>query len=115
MDIPDEYELISIFESNPDFLDDKNTPFYYNTLTYKFTNQNNEKFIITISPAYNEFEISVYKNNDLKSNLLLHDVKSLVILSDNKVESKIMLTYEKSVFKILLKPEYKLFYNDEYL
>ncbi len=42
MKIPDEVELISLFESGPVLLDEV-VPFYYNQATYIFSNKNNEQ------------------------------------------------------------------------
>ncbi len=112
MKIPDEIELISLFECEPEMLD-KGVPFAYNEAVFRFSNSNNEKFIVKISPAYGDVKIEVFvsDSNELISYLEFQNIQSMDILSDKKFETKIMLTSENSIIKINFKPRYKIFIN----
>lgn len=52
-EIPDDISLISLFECEPTLLD-TGVPYFCNEATYKFSNQNNEDFCVSIRPSYNE-------------------------------------------------------------
>ncbi len=115
MELPDEIALMSLFECEPELLDAA-VPYFYNQAKYKFSNCNNEAFVIYISPSYNEIKVEVSKSdtNELISTLDLQDAKSIEILADRKQESKIMITSESSIIKINFKPKYKIFISQFY-
>lgn len=107
--IPEDYELLSLFECEPKMLDDNNNiPFYYNEATYNFSSCK-EKFHIVLSPACNEFYLSV---SDLDTNkqilsLTLNRVDKLEILSDKKDHSKIGLTVQHQDYIQFIEIEFK--------
>lgn len=115
MKIPDEVSLLSLFECEPTLLDD-GVPFCYNEATYRFSNQSNEDFCISISPPYHELKVSVTLSgsNELISVLDISNIEAIEIISDKKDESKIMLTTPNSIIKINFKPKYKIFINQFY-
>jgi len=110
--IPNETTLLSFFESEPKALDE-NIPYYYNELKYEFTNNNNEKFIITMALSYSEFKLEVFKidTNELLGILDLKNIETIDILANKVEEKRIMITSLHSVMKIDLAPRYKLFIN----
>lgn len=115
MKIPDELSLISLFECEPTLLDN-GVPYFYNEATYKFSNQNNEDFCVSISPSYHEMKVTVTLagSNELISVLEISNIEAIEILSDKKDESKIMITSPNSIIKINFKPKYKIFINQFY-
>jgi len=58
MSLPDENSLLSLFECEPKLLDN-NVPFFYNETTYEFDNNNHERFLVSICPAYKDIKILV--------------------------------------------------------
>jgi hypothetical protein len=119
MQIPDEIELLSLFECEPTLLDiPKHIPFYYNEATYKFDNKT-EKFIVKLSPASHQIEITVY---DLQSDVIitrldLNNVEKIEILSDKKIQSTIIRLTLKwdHVLLIDFKPRFKLIMREQIL
>ncbi|MBU3102219.1 MULTISPECIES: hypothetical protein [Clostridium] len=109
MKIPDEIALMSLFECEPEMLD-KGVPFIYNKATYKFSNRNNEQFIVSIAPAYGDIKIQVNiaGTNELLSYLDLENAELIDIISDKKDESKMMITSKNIIIKINFKPKYKI-------
>ena len=111
MDFPDEMSLLSLFECEPQLLDNI-VPFYYNTATYKFYNMCNEKFIINISPSYSDIKIQVYNfDNLLISSLDFERVSSVIILSDKKNESSILIKTECASIEVHFKPRFRIILN----
>lgn len=108
MDFPDELSLLSLFECEPELLDNV-VPFYYNTATYKFCNMCNEKLIINISPSYYDIKIQVYTfDNILISSLDFERVSSVITLSDKRNESSILIKIECASIEIHLKPRFTI-------
>ncbi|MPN41129.1 hypothetical protein SDC9_188671 [bioreactor metagenome] len=108
MDFPDELSLLSLFECEPELLDNV-VPFYYNTATYKFGNMCNEKFIINISPSYSDIKIQVYTfDNILISSLDFERVSSVIILSDKRNESYILIKTECASIEIHFKQRFTI-------
>lgn len=112
MKIPDEISLISFFECEPQMLDEE-VMYYYNQATYEFKNNNGELFIVSISPADNEFKLQVLdtESKNILSLIELSNVESIEILSDKKQDARFMITSESSVMKIDLKPRFRIFMN----
>lgn len=105
MDFPDEMSLLSLFECEPELLDNV-VLFYYNTATYKFCN---EKFIINISPSYSDINIHVFTfDNILISSLDFERVSSVIILSDKRNESSILIKTECTLIEIHFKPRFTI-------
>ena len=112
MEIPEEFELLSIFESEPQFVDDiKSVPFYYNKTKYRMENVNNQICEIELCPAYDEFKITVSQNEVTIVYLELKNIKSLSIIDEKT--SRFIITQESSVSKIQLKPIFQIFHTEE--
>jgi hypothetical protein len=112
---PNEIELLSLLETEPDLLDisTKDLPFNYNEATYCFSNQE-EDFVIRMSPAYGEMKIHVRdrSSNRLLTKLNLKQMETFEITADDKNASGILLTMENGdclqTYEINLKPYFKL-------
>ncbi|RDC63639.1 hypothetical protein [Adhaeribacter pallidiroseus] len=112
MEYPEEYELMAVFESEPIMLD-PDVPFYYNKSTYKYTNSEKEEFTFSILPSYSEISINVTIANFEIANLSLQNIRNFKILSDNKLEKRIMLSGENYLLKIQLKPKFSIQFKEE--
>lgn len=110
MSIPDEFELLSLFECEPTLLD-RDVPFFYNKATYEFINSVNERFIVSICPSYSDIKIQVYSanNNELLSVFDFIKVDAIFIISDKREESKIEIRTEVGVVCINFKPRFKVY------
>ena len=62
MVIPEEHELLSFFEVEPTLLD-KNSPYYYNQITYDVHSEG-EHVKVELSPSYDELIIT-WKQRDI--------------------------------------------------
>ncbi|WP_299819940.1 hypothetical protein [uncultured Pontibacter sp.] len=114
MEYPEEYELMAIFESEPDMLDSTtDVPFYYNKSTYKYSNPEKEVITFSMTPSYDEVSIKVSKENFEIANMNLQHISSLSVLSDNKEEKRIMLTGRNYVLKVQLKPRFNIQFAEE--
>lgn len=121
MEMPSELDLISLFECEPILLDidTPGLPFFYNQATYQFSN-NNEMFMFTICPSYNEIKIQVYDlpSNILISHLHLRRVTKFEIISDKLDSSEILLTLDHDetiqTLEISFKPKFKLILKDHH-
>lgn len=112
MSMPDELSLLSLFECEPQLLDN-NIPYFYNEATYEFCNYANERFVVSICPSYSDIKVQVYSNdnNELLSLLDFKSVDGVEILSDKRDESKIVIKAENGLVKINFKPRFKVFLN----
>jgi len=110
--IPNEITWISFFDSEPRLLDE-GIPHYYNEINYKFVNNDNERFIITMVPSCSEFKIEIFKGDtdELLGILNLKNIETIDILSDKEEEKRIMITSRHGVMKIDFAPRYKIFVN----
>lgn len=112
MKIPEEFELLSVFESEPQFVDDiKSVPFFYNLSKYKMVNANNQICQIELCPAYDEIKIIVSQNGLDIGHFEFKNIKSLSIIDEKT--SRFMITQESAVTKIQLKPFFQIFHNEE--
>lgn len=119
MEIPEELDLISFFESIPKRKDETDV-FYNDTSTFVLENDK-ELFEVTLSPFYNEFTLNV-KDKDTKetlSYLELLSVKKIEIVEDKKHLSKIRLFHGESdryenIIELTLKPNYKASFREQY-
>lgn len=112
---PGELDFISLFECLPTKKDDE-APFEYNESTFAFE-QSNKRFIIKISPFYNQFSISVWDKDDEIMYYDLQTVTSIEILSDKKDDSRIRLFLEdrdrfSTVINVTFKPKFKVIVKD---
>ena len=113
MNIPDDYELLSLFEAEPVYSDDiSRIPPYYNTASYSFKNNNNQDITVTVSPADSEMKISVKQQDETVCYFSFRDLITLSILKDDKSESRIMLTKQNTVIKINFRPVFRIFLED---
>lgn len=103
---------MSVFEAEPIMLD-SDVPFYYNKSTYKYINSEKEEFTFSMSPSYHEIYIKVEKDNLEIANLSLQNINTFNILSDNKLEKRIMLSGQSYLLKIQLKPKFSLQFKEE--
>ncbi|SET44784.1 hypothetical protein SAMN05660297_02415 [Natronincola peptidivorans] len=112
MKIPDEIKWLSLFQAEPQLLDE-DVPYYYNQAKYEFTNGNHEKFIVTMTPSYSELKLEAFSSdtNELLGLLDLKNIVAIEILADRKEEKRIMITTPYWVMKIDLVPRYKIFMN----
>lgn len=106
--MPEEFELLGLFETEPITLDASEVPFFYNKSTYKYINSETEEFTFSLLPSFDEIDFKVSKYNTEIANLKLYHIKSFDILSDTKIEKRIMLTSENYLIKIQLKPRFSI-------
>ncbi|MBC2727238.1 hypothetical protein [Desulfosporosinus sp.] len=109
MSLPDENSLLSLFECEPKLLD-SNVPFFYNEATYEFYNNNHERFLVSICPAYKDIKILVFSvhSNELLQSLNLKSVKAIEIVADRRDESKLMISFEGGSIIVNFKPRFKV-------
>lgn len=112
MKYPEEFELLSIFECEP-IRADKDVPFFYNSSLFRYRNEDDETYEFRMLPSYNEVFLKVAKRDYDIALLKLQNIEALSILSDNKVEKRIMLTTTRAVIKIQMKPSFRIEYTDE--
>ena len=87
MKVPDEISLMSLFECNPKLLDE-GIPFFYNESTYRFSNTNNEDFLVVICPSY----------GDIKVQVTIRDVSLMITINSSPpilaiIESSVKLSF----------------------
>ena len=115
---PEEIDLLSLFECEPMLLD-KDSPFYYNEATYRFSN-GEEDFIVTLSPSYGEVKIQVTQriSNRLLSYVDLKCVRKFEIRTDRKEDSSVLLTVvnedTQQMIEIAFKPYYKMILKEHF-
>lgn len=102
---PEEIDFISLFNAEPK-VQDTSSPFYYNQSTFAFRNEQ-EAFVVKISPAMNEFELKV---EQLASGKLItyHSFKTvgkLEILSDKKDSAEILIILDQDRDRFLASVE----------
>ena len=112
MTIPNEFSLLSLFECEPNLLDD-NIPYFYNEATYEFTNSAKERFIVIISPSYSDIKIQVLDYDTIETISLLDfkNVDKVEIISDKKEQSKIGIKIEYGFIEVSFKPRFKVLLN----
>ncbi len=114
MNIPEEYELISLFGVEPVFEDQiSQVPFFYNVSTYSFENLVKQKITVTISPAYNEMKIVVEDSDEIICSFSFRDIHSLNILQNTQKSSRIIITKKTTVIKVNFNPRFLIFIEDE--
>ncbi len=118
---PEEYDFLSLFECEPILFDNttEDLPFYYNKLTYQFSN-GEEDFSVSISPSYGEVKIQVTQKTSsiLLSLLDLKRVAKFEITADKKDTASVLLTIvnedSQQIMEIDFKPKYKLIFREHY-
>lgn len=119
MDIPDELELISVFESLPKRRNESEI-FHYDISTFNFENEK-ELFEITLSPFCGEFTLKVKDKNtkEILSYIELLSVRKIEIIEDKKQHSKIRLLHGESdryenIIELTFKPIFKMAFREQY-
>lgn len=119
MEIPDELDLISVFNSVPKRKDETDS-FYNDKSTFLFENHY-EVFEVSLSPFYGEFAFCVKdkKTNNEIAYLEFLSVKKLEIVGDRKDYSKIRLFHGETdryenIIEITFKPRYKLTFREQH-
>lgn len=109
MNIPDEGALLSLFECEPNLLDNT-APFFYNEATYAFTNASDEKFKVTITSANMDIIIQVFQasSNKLNSFLDFKNAKEIKVVKDTKEQSIILIRTDNYSTEIEIKPKFKI-------
>lgn len=106
---PEEYELISLFESEPQLMDE-DIPWFYNTLAFKIQRES-DILSCMISPAYRSFSIDLTINERKIYSLGFRDVEGLTIEKDKDVERLIVEMNNESTFVTLIiqiKPQIRI-------
>jgi len=105
---PEDFELISFFESEPKVLD-TDIPWFYNTLTFSLT-KGNENLIVHISPAYGDLEIYLHQKGELKLNWRFYQVIELIIDRNKSSECLRIISEAENMAESLLfiNPSFKL-------
>ncbi|MGM0896986.1 MAG: hypothetical protein ACQEV0_03750 [Bacillota bacterium] len=112
-DFPNELELLSLFESEPELSDDiEETSIYYKEAVYRFTN-GEEDFVVHISPAQDEVRIQVSKSDSgrMLSLLDLKQVSKFEIMADQKDRSSILLITENEETDIIVQVDFKPYFK----
>lgn len=119
MQLPEEFDLISVFGSIPK-RKDETEPFYYDTSTFVLENDK-ELLEITISPFYSEFTLIVKDKETRRtiSSLELLSVRKLEIVEDTKYRAKIRLFHGESdryenVIELTIKPSFQIIFREQY-
>ncbi|WP_432355594.1 hypothetical protein [Sporosarcina sp. A2] len=118
---PEENDFLSLFECEPTLLDStsKDLPFYYNEATYRFSNEE-EDFIVTLSPSYGEVKIQVThrSSNRLLSLLDLKRVGKFEITVDKKDHSSVLLSVvnedSQQMIEVDFKPYFKQIFKEHF-
>lgn len=107
MKIPEEYELVSVFECLPTLLDD-DVLYYYNVATFEFENANNEVFKVRIAPAYGDFRMEVTRQNSPEpiAEFDFSGMSELEILEDSKDTTKIGIASDTLYITVQMKPRF---------
>lgn len=105
MEIPEDYELMSIFQTIPT-TDDGDLVFYYRKSVYKFE-VGNYQYVLEITPSVDELKLIVCDNDSKQTivKLILNNVTKISIIEDSKNYSIIEFLYgetEETYLKVKL-------------
>ena len=81
---PEEWELLSFFESEPELLDPE-APWLYNALTFRRA-QADESLMCIFSPSYGDLVLRWMQHDSLRLQLDLHDIVRVELFKDHDVE-----------------------------
>jgi hypothetical protein len=96
---PEDYELISIFETEPKLLDDE-IPWFYNTLIFKLQ-RNDDVLSFILSPAYRTISIGLTLSERKIYDLGFENVKGIHIEKNKEIEGLIIEMDDGSAFNTL--------------
>ncbi len=82
---PEQHDLISIFETEPEVLD-PDVPWFYNRLTF-VTHRGSDKVTCVIEPASRILQIDWSRNGERMVTLDLNWVESLEVVTEQPVET----------------------------
>lgn len=119
-DYPGEYELLSLFRSEP-IKKEIDAPFYYTESTFNFENQT-ESFVIKLLPANGEFELTAMNKSskEATASLSFKTVSKLEIVKDEKELSKILLILQEDrdrfvgTAEITFRPHFSLLLKEHF-
>jgi len=102
---PEDFELLSIFESEPEILD-ADAPWFYNTLTFR-GDRDGLNYMIKISPAYGDLEVRIGDSTHTITQLSITSVSNLRI-HEGHGEAVLMASFSsdsgRGILKIRLRP-----------
>ena len=88
MELPDEHELIWLFEQEPE-VQDPDSPLYYNTLGFEVV-RDTERLVCTVSPSYGDVELHLTRDGEPAVDLSLGHVERLSVLKENGGEALVL-------------------------
>lgn len=103
---PEDFELLSIFECEPEVLV-ADVPWFYNTLTFR-GERDGLKYLIKLSPAYGDLEVRIGDPNQPITHLSITEVSTLR-LHEGHGEAVLMASFSddsgRGILKIRLRPQ----------
>lgn len=113
---PEDFELLSIFESEPEVLD-ANVPWFYNILTFR-GERDGLKYRIKISPACGDLVISIGDSNHPITQLSITAVSALR-LHEGHGDAVLMASFPsdsgRGLLKIRLRPHLSIEWPFEHI
>ena len=108
MELPDEHELVWLFEQEPEVLD-PDSPLFYNTLVFEVV-RGTERLVCSISPSYGDVELHLTRDDQPTIDLALGHVKKLSVLKDNGGEALVLDFRLEGIhqLRLWLKPQIRL-------
>jgi len=111
---PEDYELISFFEVEPELLDSNpQIPWFYNTLTFA-KEYHDEVLYCTFSPSYGELDLTLVRDQKPIVTLSLHNIQKVEILKQEHSEH-LRLTFSADTcmneFLLTLKPQVSIIWG----
>lgn len=105
---PDEYELLSFFECEPEKTD-IDVPFYYNQMSYTIKDDLNE-YEFQISPAYGDLSVFWKEKGKLVLQWNFHNIEKLQIEKNNNSEYLILSFRSEDLSDCLIwvRPKFKM-------
>jgi hypothetical protein len=103
---PEDCELLSIFECDPELLD-ADVPWFYNTLTFR-GERDGLNYFIKISPAYGDLEVCIGNPSRPITHLSITEVSALR-LQESQGEAVLMASFSpdsgRGILAIRLRPQ----------
>jgi hypothetical protein len=102
---PEDFELLSIFECEPEVLD-ADAPWFYNTLTFR-GERDGLGYMIKLCPAYGDLEVRIGDANQPITHLSITEVSALR-LHEGHGDAVLMASFSsesgRGILKIRLRP-----------